>query len=241
MAAPAPFLFEVDFAAPPPAPEPIVPPVPTIELSVHTALLADAERRGFERGEKAGREASEAKSAGRLADEAARLAAAAQSILGVLDSERCRIEREAVQLAEVIGRRLAGALVDLHPAEAVLTVIEEALAPLRRTPHLVVRLAEADAGPIGEALRRIAAERGFEGRLMILGEGGIARGDCRIEWADGGIVLDRAVTEAAVSAAVARHLASAFPAAADADATDDSGTRAGATPGGQTDKRRAEA
>lgn len=227
MAKPARFLFDNDFGAPPP-PEPEAPRVPTIEVPLHQALLAEAERVAFERGQKAGREDADARAAGRLADEAARLASAAQSILAVLDADRLRIEKDAVQLAEVIGRHLAGALVDLHPHEAVLSVIEEALAPLRQTPHLVVRLAAADCGPVGEALRRIAEERGFEGRLVILGEDDIGRGDCRIDWADGGIVLDRSAAGAAVAAAVGRHLAlldaeakeKAAPAAAPTDDTD---------------------
>lgn len=206
MASPARFLFDTDFAAPPPRPEPAAPVVPTIELSVHEALLADAERRGRERGLAEGREAAEARAAGRLADEAARLAAAAQSILGVLDVERARIEADAVRLAEAVGRKIAGRLFDLHPTDRLLAVIADAFGPLAKAPHLVVRLAAADAGPIREALERLAAERGFEGRLVVLGEDGIGRGDCRIEWADGGIVLDRAATEAAVARALAAHL-----------------------------------
>jgi flagellar assembly protein FliH len=206
MPAPARFLFDTDFAAPPPRPEPVAPSVPTIELPVHEALLAEAERAAYERGLAAGREAAEAKAAGRLADEAARLAAAAQSILGVLDVERARFEGEAIRLAEAIARKIAGRLFDLHPRDAVLAVVEDAIGPLRKAPHLVIRLASDDVEPIREALSRIAHERGFEGRLVVLGEPAIQRGDCRIEWADGGIVLDRAATEAAVTRALDAHL-----------------------------------
>jgi hypothetical protein len=38
-------------------------------------------------------------------------------------------------------------------------------------------------------------EKGFEGRLVILGEPEIVRGDCHIEWADGGILRDRKALE----------------------------------------------
>jgi len=48
---------------------------------------------------------------------------------------------------------------------------------------------------------------GFEGRLILLAEPGMAPGDCRIEWADGGLVRDRAATEAAIGEAVSRYLA----------------------------------
>lgn len=206
MAAPARFLFDNDFAAPPAMAEPATPPVPTIELPVHEALVAEAEIRAFDRGVVAGREAAEAKAAQRLAEEAGRLASAAQSILAVLDTERVRIEVEAMRLAEILARKLAGHLLDTFPREAVHAVVSDAMASIRKAPHLVVRLAAEDAEPIRGELARIAAERGFEGRLVVLGEDGVSRGDCRVEWADGGIVFDRAATEAAVHAAIETHL-----------------------------------
>ncbi len=41
----------------------------------------------------------------------------------------------------------------------------------------------------------------------MLAEPDIAPGDCRIEWADGGVKRDRAATEAAIAEAVARYVA----------------------------------
>ena len=42
-----------------------------------------------------------------------------------------------------------------------------------------------------EKLEEIARQTGFEGRLVMLAEPDIAEGDCRIEWADGGVTRDR--------------------------------------------------
>ena len=41
----------------------------------------------------------------------------------------------------------------------------------------------------------------------MLAEPGMALGDCRIEWADGGLARDRAATEAAIDEAVGRYVA----------------------------------
>ena len=41
----------------------------------------------------------------------------------------------------------------------------------------------------------------------MLAEPGMALGDCRIEWADGGLARDRAATEAAIGEAVGRYVA----------------------------------
>ena len=55
-------------------------------------------------------------------------------------------------------------------------------------------------------MRRLARERGYEGRLVVLGDPDLALGDARIEWADGGVVRERARIEAEIDAAVAAHL-----------------------------------
>ena len=48
---------------------------------------------------------------------------------------------------------------------------------------------------------------------MILAEPEIATGDCRIEWADGGVVLERAAIEAKIDELVARYMTSRTEAA----------------------------
>ena len=57
-----------------------------------------------------------------------------------------------------------------------------------------------------EKLDDIVRARSFEGRLVVLAEPDIAVGDCRIEWADGGINRDSAATDAAIGAAVAGYI-----------------------------------
>jgi len=42
---------------------------------------------------------------------------------------------------------------------------------------------------------------------VVIAEPGMALGDCRIEWADGGLARDRAATEVAVAEAVGRYVA----------------------------------
>jgi flagellar assembly protein FliH len=74
-------------------------------------------------------------------------------------------------------------------------------------PHVVVRVAEGVYESTHQRLEEIARMHGFDGRLVVLAEPGMALGDCRIEWADGGLSRDRASTEAAIGEAVARYVA----------------------------------
>ena len=76
------------------------------------------------------------------------------------------------------------------------------------TPHLVVRINDSLYEAARERIERLAKQSGFEGRLVILAEPEIATGDCRIEWADGGVVLERAAIEAKINELVGRYMAS---------------------------------
>jgi flagellar assembly protein FliH len=52
----------------------------------------------------------------------------------------------------------------------------------------------------------MSRERGYEGRLVVIGEPEIAPGDARIEWADGGIVREQKHIDEAVEQALAGAL-----------------------------------
>jgi flagellar assembly protein FliH len=73
-------------------------------------------------------------------------------------------------------------------------------------PHIAVRVNDALYATAREKLDDIARTNGFEGRLVVLGEPNIGVGDCRIEWADGGINRDSAAADAAIGAAVTRYI-----------------------------------
>ena len=65
-----------------------------------------------------------------------------------------------------------------------------------------------DENAARERIERMARQSGFEGSLVILAEPEIEFGDCRIEWADGGVVLERAAIEAKINELVGRYMAS---------------------------------
>jgi flagellar assembly protein FliH len=52
----------------------------------------------------------------------------------------------------------------------------------------------------------MARGRGLTSHLVVLAEPDIKIGDCRIEWADGGVNRDRGMVEAAIDEAVARYV-----------------------------------
>ena len=184
------FLFEQDFRRPR-ASEP-----------ADGASLQEAEARGFARGLGEGRRQAQAECAAQLTACAQRLAEAAACLIANADTERAALEEEAVALALAVGRKLAGEALEAQPLAPIAEAARAAFQHLRAVPHLVVRVNEDLVDEVDALIGRIARERGFDGRIVVLGEPEIAPGDARLEWADGGIVREQARIEEALAAAV---------------------------------------
>ena len=71
---------------------------------------------------------------------------------------------------------------------------------------MVVRVNDALHETAREKLDEIVRRCSPDTRLVVLAEPEIALGDCRIEWADGGIDRDSAAIAAAIDEAVARYI-----------------------------------
>jgi flagellar assembly protein FliH len=195
------FLFDTDFGAPKPEVE------AQVSKTEHEAALAAAEARGVARGraEAAAERLAEAErqiayGLDRVADEVSRLLAALPPI-------EARLEREAIDVAVAVARKLATALIAREPLAELTALIADCFSELRSTPHIVIRVNDALLGPLKERLDRIASDTGITGRLVLLAEPSIAVGDGRVEWADGGLVRDSAATLAKVDDLVQRFVA----------------------------------
>jgi len=93
-----------------------------------------------------------------------------------------------------------------EPQAEITALARECFRHLIAAPHVAMRVNDALYKEASETLAGIAREHGFEGRLVVLADPSIAPGDCRIEWADGGVVRDRKATEDAIAQLVTRYL-----------------------------------
>lgn len=172
------------------------------------AALQEAEQRGFAQGVAEGRRQAGADADAQLAAAMRRLADSAVSLLSGLAAKQAQVEEEALAFGAALGRKLAGKALAAQPLEAITDAARASFQHLRGVPHLVVRVNDALVETIEAQVQRMSRERGYEGRLVVIGEPDIAPGDARIEWADGGIVREQARIEAAVDQALAGALAS---------------------------------
>jgi flagellar assembly protein FliH len=202
MAAPAKFLFDTDFAAPDKTREKAATAAEIAEK------VAEAEARAYRAGYEAAQHEAKVESDRRAALALEEIGIAVRGIAQRFSGIETRMETEAVDVAVAVARKLCNELVQREPLAEIMALVGECFSHLVATPHLVVRINDQLYEAGRAQIERQAAQSGFEGRLVILAEPGIATGDCRIEWADGGVVLERAVIESKISELVGRYLAS---------------------------------
>ena len=197
------FLFDVDFAEG----DPTAKSEPMITVREHTAAQADAEARGYRAGFAAGEAKAAADDERRAAMALERVAAGIEALFNEIRGIEGRLEAEAVEVAVAVARKLTPELIAREPLAEIAALASECFRELIAAPHVVVRVSEALHAVTRERLEATARLRGFEGRLVVLAEPDLAPGDCRIEWADGGMVRNRAATELAIGEVVARYIA----------------------------------
>ncbi len=202
MGAPAKFLFDLDFAAPDVAKE------RAATAAEVAQQLADAEARAYRAGYEAARHEAKAESDRRAALALEEIGISIRAIAGRFSTIEERMETEAVDVALSVARKLCAEMIAAEPLTEVMALVSDCFRHLTSTPHIVVRINDALYDAARVQIEQLAKRNGFEGKLVILAEPDIASGDCKIEWADGGVTLDRATNDAKIKEHVGRYLAS---------------------------------
>jgi flagellar assembly protein FliH len=201
MGAPAKFLFDMDFSAPEKGRERAATP------SEIAQQIASAEARAYRDGFDAAMLEAKAESDRRAALALEEIGIALRGIATRFSGIETRMETEAVDVAVAVARKLCIELM-AGPLTEIMALVRDCFSHLVSTPHLVVRINEQLYDAARERIERLAKQSGFEGRLVILAEPEIDSGDCRIEWADGGVVLERTAIEAKINELVGRYMSS---------------------------------
>ena len=202
MAQPAKFLFDTDFSA----------PEKTRERATTAAEIAQkvaaAEAAAYRNGYEAAQREAKVEADRRVAAALEQINIHLQGIAARYAGIETRMETEAVDVAVAVARKLCAALVAAEPLGEITGLVRDCFAHLVSTPHLVLRINDSLYEAAHDKIEKLAKQSGFEGRLVILAEPEIETGDCRIEWADGGVVLERAEIDAKINELVGRYMAS---------------------------------
>jgi flagellar assembly protein FliH len=191
----------------PPPSEPEEPPPPP-EPVFKSADLLQAHEDGYADGFANGKAAAEAAATARLAATLERLADQLEYIVQSAADTAARQREGVIEIGAAIARKL---LPDLSrrqgtaEAEAMMSAV---ITELIDEPRMVIRVADEDLDALSERIDAVAQRRGFAGKVVLLAEPSVAAGDCRIEWADGGVERDSARLWNDIDQAVVRLLGS---------------------------------
>src|SRR5205814_1586019 len=164
---------------------------PTIALAEHAAKLAEAESAAYRNGFAAAAQEAKSDAERRAVEAFERIARTLDALHQSLSAVEAQLETEAVEVAVAVAKKLAPELVAREPFAEVAALATECFRHLIAAPHLVVRVNDSLQDTAQRELQKITRARGFEGRLVVLPDPDVASGDCRIEWADGGITRNR--------------------------------------------------
>jgi flagellar assembly protein FliH len=200
MGSPAKFLFDQDFSS--------TQRGDAANAADVARKLAEAEAKGARTGYAAGQADAAKETVRRNAMAMEEIARKLGGIAGSLGQAEARIEAEAVDIAVAVARKLCAELTSREPLAELTALVTDCLRHLVSTPHLVVRINDALYDDARARIETLAKQHGFEGRLVILSDPDIAHGDCKLEWADGGVTSDRTATESKIAELVGRYMAS---------------------------------
>lgn len=205
MARPARFTFDLDLgqrttsaASSPGMPEDLV-----------AQLIAQAREDAYAEGLAAGERNATSMAAQTLAAAAGMLATQTAQMAAALDDAAHEAQREAIELAASIGRKLALHLLARYPTTELDALIAECMQSLGGVPHLVVRCNPAIADQMRDIATAHMQTSGFSGRLIVMGDPDIRLGDGKLEWVDGGLVRDIGAVSKDIDLKIKAYLAAA--------------------------------
>lgn len=193
------FLFDYDFElpgqddvdAPPPPPveelppEPEEPPPPPPPTFTEEELQL-AREQAFERGRDAGRQEAEMETGRMIASALEEVGRLLPEMIEQAEMNRVEAHRTAAQVVQAVLRKVLPQAVRLSAAEVIEDLVGECLGRVIDEPRVVVRVSDPMVDDYRDRLEERARLVGFEGRLVVVGDGRLGPADCKLEWADGG-------------------------------------------------------
>lgn len=168
--------------------------------------MADACISSFEEGQAAGEAETLQRLEAETLEQTKQLVSRAHKIMGTIERECDSIRRNSIEIATVAADLLASELIARHPTLNTEALFRDALEHANEAPHIAITVNDAHAEQIQTIITRIASERGFAGKLVVLGDPETTAGDCSLQWADGGVTVNSDKIRAEILKLVRKHL-----------------------------------
>ena len=192
------FMFERSFDGAPGTRAPERRPV-TLKPDQYDALKKENYDAGFAAGHKTG-----------LDEQAERLTALLVLIGGKIDQMLAAMqavhknsEANLRCMALAMTKKFVPDLVARNGVQEIEAMLSGVIGDMVHEPRLVVRVSDSQFDTLNEKISAIAEQKAYAGKIVVLADAEVGAGDCRIEWADGGMernagqmmeTLEKAVT-----------------------------------------------
>jgi len=107
-------------------------------------------------------------------------------------------EEQTRRLALTISKKILPTFMSQNGLQEIEALVTDTLREMAREPRLVVRVHESEFDVLNEKIQSIATQRAYPGKIVILADTEVVSGDCRIEWADGGVERNTPTTEKSI-------------------------------------------
>lgn len=184
------FIFETDFDAYQ-APEqkleeaveedvPVQEEAPTYSEDELNAARDEAFAAGKQEGEKEAADATDLK----ISDALAAVEEGLSEIFRIQEETNETMLKNAISVATTVVRKLFPSLNETNALGEVENLVVTTLEKVMDEPKITIHVAEELRPGLEQRIDSLI--KGYEGKLKVLGDGGMALGDCRIEWSEGG-------------------------------------------------------
>lgn len=115
-------------------------------------------------------------------------------VVGHIQSIHKSAEHNTRHLAMTIVKKFLPDLTARNGLQEVEALLSAAVAEMVHEPRLVVRVHESQFDVINEKINAITEQKAYTGKVVVMADAEVATGDCRVEWADGGMERNTAAT-----------------------------------------------
>jgi len=91
------------------------------------------------------------------------------------------------QLVLAIAKKILPDFTAKNGLQEIEALLGDTIRDMAREPRLVVRVHENIFDTVNERVQALATQRAYPGKVIVLADPEVASGDCRVEWADGGV------------------------------------------------------
>lgn len=155
----------------------------TLKPDQYDALKKESYESGFAAGRAAGVDEQTTKLMALLDQVGGKI----DQMLNTLQSLQKQSDEGMRQMALAIARKFLPDFIARNGTQEIEAMLADVMTEMVHEPRLVIRINESQFDFLNEKIDTLSTQKAYAGKIVVLADAEVAAGDCRIEWADGGM------------------------------------------------------